>query len=151
MTRSKRLKPVIDLAEREESQLAQAYTRQLQELQLAQDKLQQLVLYRLDYAAMAEQVPGRPIDLARLQGARAFLQRLSEAIGMQEAEIRRIDGLVSQARILWLGAKRHQKSINDLVLSYQAQERQMSDKREQKQQDEMAGQRMSWRLSAQVG
>ena len=151
MTRSKRLKPVMDLAEREETQLAQAYTAQLRQHQLAQEKLQQLVLYRLDYAAMAEQAPGRPIDLARLQGARAFLQRLSEAIGMQEAEIRRIDGLVNQARALWLGAKRHQKSINDLVLSYQAQERQMSDKREQKQQDEMAGQRMAWRLSAQVG
>jgi flagellar FliJ protein len=150
MTRSKRLKPVIDLAEREESQLAQAYTAQLRQLQLAQEKLQQLVLYRLDYAAMAEQTPGRPIDLARLQGARAFLQRLSEAIGMQEAEIRRLDGLANQARSLWLGAKRHQQSIHDLVLNYQAQERQMSDKREQKQQDEMAGQRMAWRLSAQV-
>tara|TARA_R110001592_G_scaffold33916_1_gene116985 strand:- start:1370 stop:1825 length:456 start_codon:yes stop_codon:yes gene_type:complete len=151
MTRSKRLKPVIDMAEREESQLGQAYTTQLRQLQLAQEKLQQLVLYRLDYAAMAEQAPGHPIDLARLQGARAFLQRLSEAIGMQEAEIRRIDSLVNQARAHWLGAKRHQKGLNDLVQSYQVQERQITEKREQQQQDEMAGQRMAWRLSAQVG
>ncbi|MEO6699688.1 MAG: flagellar export protein FliJ [Paraperlucidibaca sp.] len=151
MNRSQRLKPVVALAEREESQLAQAYTAQLQHLHVAREKLQQLVHYRLDYAVMAEQVPGRPMDLARLQGARAFLQRLSEAIGMQEAEICRLDGFVNKARASWLGAKRHQQSISDLVTRYHAQERQIDDKREQNRQDELSGQRMAWRLNAQVG
>lgn len=148
MNRSQRLKPVVALAEREESQLAQAYTAQLQQLQAARDKLQQLVHYRADYAVMAEQVPGRPMDLARLQGARLFLQRLSDAIGMQEAEIRRIDALVSKARMSWLGAKRHQQSIDDLVTRYQRQEHHIREKREQHQQDEMAIQRLAWRQNA---
>lgn len=151
MNRSQRLKPVVALAEREETQLAQAYTAQLQILQTARDKLQQLVHYREDYAVMAEQVPGRPMDLVRLQGARSFLQRLSEAIGMQEVEIRRLDGLVTLARNQWLGAKRHQQSITDLVARYRLQERQIDEKREQNQQDELASQRMAWRLSASVG
>lgn len=151
MKRSQRLRPVIALAEREETQLAQAYTQQLNVLHAARDKLQQLVHYRLDYAAMAEQAPGRALDLARLQGARSFLQRLSEAIGMQEAEIRRIDGLVNKARANWLAAKRHQQSISDLAARYCVQERQIDDKREQNSQDDMAGQRIAWRLSAQVG
>jgi flagellar export protein FliJ len=139
------------MAEREESQLAQVYTEQLQELHAARKKLQQLVHYRLDYAAMAEQVPGRSMDLVRLQGARAFLQRLSEAIGMQETEIRRIDVLVNKARAIWLSAKRHQQSISDLVMRYHVQERQIDDKREQNRQDELASQRIAWRLNSQVG
>lgn len=151
MNRSQRLQPVVAMAEREESQLAQVYTGQLQELHAARKKLQQLVHYRLDYAAMAEQVPGRSMDLVRLQGARAFLQRLSEAIGMQETEIRRIDVLVNKARAIWLSAKRHQQSISDLVMRYHVQERQIDDKREQNRQDELASQRIAWRLNSQVG
>lgn len=151
MNRSQRLAPVMALAEREEAQLAQAYTQQLKQLQLAREKLQQLVHYRMDYAAMAEQAPGHALDLARLQGARSFLQRLSEAIGMQEAEIRRIDALVSKARAHWLAAKRHQQSLTDLIARYRLQERQIADKREQTSHDELAGQRSAWRLSAQLG
>ena len=89
MTRSKRMRPVQQLAQSREQKAVQKLGQSQQHLQAQQAKLEELRAYRDQYARDFEAWGGAGLGAIRMQDYRVFLSRLGEAIRQQETAIAR--------------------------------------------------------------
>jgi flagellar FliJ protein len=145
MVRSKRLQPVQRLA----NQAAERQALVLQQAQKvaasAQDKLDQLCEYRLDYLARLRQREQGAIDLRHLQEGRVFLTKLTEAIAIQAQEVSRANQQLSKQRQELISLQQKCQSFDGLVDRYQVMERHEADRLDQLRADDLASQQFVWR------
>ncbi len=138
MTRSKRMDPVVQVAESRERDAA----RQLGEWQgrLAQHeaRLAELLSYRDDYARQFESTGGNGLGAQRLQDYRAFLERLNSAVRQQEDVLAHTRGEIARLRSRWLDKRTHAKALDKVVERYREDERRAAERREQNESDERA-------------
>lgn len=144
MKRSQRLKPVLGVAQREQDTLARHSQAARQQLQLAEDKLSQLRQYHQEYAQRLHPGQGQRLDIAHMQEARLFLQRLADAIGLQTQEVQRQQARSAEAEQAWIKARQHCQSLENLLEQYRAEERAARDRADQARADDLAGQRHVW-------
>ena len=78
MSRSKRMKPVMQVAENREQQAARDLGAAQQRLAVQERKLEELQTYRDQYAQQFEQTGGGGIGAVRMQDYRVFLARLNQ-------------------------------------------------------------------------
>lgn len=138
MTRSKRMKPVQQLAQNREQQAVQKLGQSLQYLQAQQTKLAELRAYRDQYARDFEASGGGGLGATRVQDYRIFLGRLSEAVHQQEAIIAQCCVSHEKTRQQWMESRGRSRAVDKLVDRYFLEENKQLDRKEQKEQDDRA-------------
>lgn len=135
--RSKRLKVVEHLAEKDELECAKALGEVTEQLQAAQQQLQQLHIYMGEYQqqkdSLAAVPSGAPTVLANYM---AFFQQLEQAIRQQQALVERLQQQRQLLQVEW--GKRHNKRKNyaKLIERYRLEEQNEEEKRLQKSLDD---------------
>lgn len=135
MTRSKRLRPIVELAEHREKEasvaMADAETRLAQHTEL----LENLERYHADYTTR----PAIPnADAVRLQDFRIFMDRLEHAIARQRQLIARLESECADHRDTWTGHRSHRKALDNAASRYASAEMLAAEKEEQRQIEEVS-------------
>lgn len=138
MTRSKKMKPVKQLAETREKNAVQVFGRSQQLLTEQQARLEELRVYRDQYTRSFQTASGAGLGAGRLQDYRVFLGRLNEAIAQQEVLIQQLEVQHEQTREQWIATRSHSQAIDKVVEQYRKREQQQQDRREQQESDEHA-------------
>ena len=123
MKRSKRLEPVVRVAENRKQQAAKALGESQSALQQAEQRLDELKNYREEYIRRFHTNGAQGMSAVQMGDYRLFLSNLSRAIEQQVE-------LVNQAAAV--------KMLDKVVSRFQADEQRIVDKKEQLEQDERA-------------
>jgi flagellar FliJ protein len=138
MTRAKRLEPVQQIVDDAQRRLAQSVAAFEKRVLEAEAKLQELQRYKGEYEQQFSQRAGRGISATDLRDYQAFLARLAEAIRQQQALVARARSEHQSERVKWQEALKRSKALRHVVERWQAEERHMNDRRDQRESDERA-------------
>lgn len=138
MTRSRRMQPVQNVAHNREQSAVQKLGQSQQYLAAQQAKLDELRSYRDQYTKDFEASGGGGLGATRLRDYRVFLNRLNQAISQQEALLTQCSCQHEETRLQWLQTRTHSQAIDKVVQRFDAEERRLQERREQKEQDEHA-------------
>ncbi|OMH30037.1 flagellar export protein FliJ [Motiliproteus sp. MSK22-1] len=137
MKKSKRLQPVLHLAERNKKQAETALGNAQQQLAAEEEKLEQLRNYLAEYQqnAKVQQQQGVQVDiLIRLQ---QFMSRLQEAVEQQGQQVELSRQMLTHAKNLWTAAYGRYKAMDSLIERSRQTELIAEDKQLQKTIDEL--------------
>lgn len=140
MTRSKRLNPVVKVAEHREKDAARLLGQSQQRLEQQRARLRELIGYREEYHLKYQQTCGRGIDVKQLQEFRMFLARLNDAIAQQQKTVVQVERDVERCRAGWLRTRTRSQALDKVRERYQHVEREEADRREQADLDERSTQ-----------
>lgn len=138
MKRAKRLEPVQQIVDDAQRRLALSVAAFEKRVLEGEAKLQELQRYKGEYEQQFSQRAGRGIGATDLRDYQAFLARLSEAIKQQQALVARARSEHQSERVKWQEALKRSKALGHVVDRWQAEERQMNDRRDQRESDERA-------------
>ena len=138
MKRSKRLKPVVQVAEGREQQAARALGAAQTRLLQAEQQYHELCRYREDYRQRFQQVGAFGMGALQLEDYQQFLHKLGQAIEQQEQVIAQARQEVEARRSQWFTLRGKLRSLDSVVSRYQASEEKQARRREQQEQDERA-------------
>ena len=138
MTKSKRLKPVSDIAAANEQEAARNMGQQQRLLDEYRLKLQELHQYRAEYAQRMMQAGSSGIGAGQMQDYASFIRRLDEAIAFQNSQIEHATRQLEIRQREWRAMHSRSEALNKVVNRYQASENRERDRREQNELDERA-------------
>ena len=126
------------VAERKEQDAATALADTIRELREAEGTLAQLVQYRAGYVRDDQRTR---VDALQWQDYSAFISKLDRAIGGQQAVIEDQRQRVAVARAAWQAAHARVAALAKLTQKLQAANRQVAERRAQRELDERSHQR----------
>ncbi|MCK4742492.1 MAG: flagellar export protein FliJ [Sulfuriflexus sp.] len=138
MTKSKRLKPVSEIADARERDAARYMGEQQGVLDQHQNKLVELIKYRAEYAEKMVAAGGNGISAGKMQDYNSFIRRLDEAIVFQRSQIELAVRQLEVKQREWRVMHTRSEALNKVVSRYQTAEIREQDKREQNESDERA-------------
>jgi len=136
MSKSDRLEPLANLAGIRESEAARELADCLAELRSKETELEQLRAYLEEYAKPGE-ASNQSVDSLRWRNAQQFIGRLSEAIEVQESELKRVRDRFRAEAEKWRASHRHAKAVERLLDKYYREELKEMARREQHELDEL--------------
>jgi flagellar FliJ protein len=138
MKRAKRLEPVQQIVDDAQRRLAMSVAAFEKRVIEGEAKLQELQRYKGEYEQQFSQRAGRGIGATDLRDYQAFLARLAEAIKQQQALVNRARAEHEAERLKWQEALKRSRALGHVVERWQAEERHMNDRRDQRESDERA-------------
>ncbi|WP_129775121.1 flagellar export protein FliJ [Peristeroidobacter soli] len=138
MTRAKRLEPVQHIVEEAQQRLARSVATFEKRVLDGDKKLDELVRYKAEYEQGFQQRAATGIGVMEMRDYQAFLARLAEAIKQQQALVTRARAEHEAERLKWQEALRRSKALGHVVERWQAEERHVTERREQRESDERA-------------
>lgn len=137
MTPSRRMDPLLSRAQDQEDAAARELARHQQVLAQHESRLAELRRYAEEYASsqMAATSP------AQLANRRAFVERLQQAVEQQSQAVANNRRTVEIERSRLLLASRDKQVLEQLAASYRAQERQVDERRQQREMDDLGARR----------
>ncbi len=136
MKKSRRLKPVVRVAEGREQQAARALGVARARLGQVQQQLEELRRYRDDYRQRFQQAGAAGMGAVQLVDYQQFLHKLGQAIEQQGQQVVQVTQEAEAKRALWFASRGKVRMLDTLVARYQAIEEQQASRREQREQDE---------------
>lgn len=136
MKKSRRLQPVVKVAESREQQAARALGDAQTTLSEAEQRLAELKGYREDYIARFHSAGAAGMAAAQMEDYRQFLHKLSLAIDQQGQVIVRAASVVEEKRQGWHVSRSKAQMLDTVVSRYQSEEQRVVDRKEQGEQDE---------------
>lgn len=143
MKRAKRLEPVQHLVADAQRRLAQSVSAFERRVLDGEAKLNELQHYKAEYEQQFSQRAGRGIGATDLRDYQAFLARLADAIKQQQALVIRARAEHQTERLKWQEALKRAKALGHVVDRWQAEERHVSERRDQRESDERAQRKAS--------
>jgi flagellar FliJ protein len=142
MMQSRRIDPLLRRAQEHEDTVARDLAERQRALSLHESRLEELRGYAEEYAnsQMAATSP------AQLANRRAFLERIDQALKQQAQTVDRSRASVDIERDRLLLASRDKQVLEQLAASYRVQERQVVERRDQREMDDLGARRV--RLAA---
>ncbi|MET1255046.1 flagellar export protein FliJ [Aliikangiella maris] len=140
MVRSKRLKPIQEMAQNKEKAAAKEMGESLHNRQLQEQKLEQLKTYRQEYLFEMEQQTKIGVSGSRLQQYHQFLAKLDLAISQQKETIERCNQQLDASKGRWTNQRNKTKTITQVMQKLQHKEMQNQNKKEANRIDEMSTQ-----------
>lgn len=140
MVRSKRLKPIKELAKNREKLAAQELGHSLESQKLENQKLEQLTQYRNQYLADMEQKVRQGVSGATLQRYHQFLAKLDLAIDQQNDVLRRCSDRIDESQGNWQDKRSRTKVISQVMDKMAVKEQIAITKKEAHQSDELSTQ-----------
>ena len=105
----------------------------------AEEKLGQLISYREDYRAKLLQTTKLGMQVSALRDFQLFLAKIEVAIRQQVEEVERCKKRWEDGRHEWQAKQRKLKAFDTLSQRHLSSERKREDKLEQREQDELSG------------
>ena len=135
MIQSRRIDPLLRRAQEHEDSVARDLAERQRTLAQHESRLEELRQYAEDYAnsQMAATSP------AQLANRRAFLERIDQALKQQLQNVDRASVDIERDRLLL--ASRDKQVLEQLAASYRVQERQIVDRRDQREMDDLGARR----------
>jgi flagellar FliJ protein len=145
MMQSRRIDPLLRRAQEHEDSVARDLAERQNTLAQHESRLEELRQYAEDYAnsQMAATSP------AQLANRRAFLERIDQALAQQWQNVDRSRSSVDIERDRLLLASRDKQVLEQLAASYRAQERQVVERRDQREMDDLGARRARLAATAQ--
>ncbi|WFC40418.1 flagellar export protein FliJ [Pseudoxanthomonas sp. SE1] len=145
MMQSRRIDPLLRRAQEHEDSVARDLAERQNTLAQHESRLEELRQYAEDYAnsQMAATSP------AQLANRRAFLERIDQALAQQLQNVDRSRSSVDIERDRLLLASRDKQVLEQLAASYRAQERQVVERRDQRDMDDLGARRARLAATAQ--
>lgn len=138
MKRAKRLEPVQHIVDEAQKRLAMSVAAFEKRLLDGEKKLEELVRYKAEYEQGFQQRAAGGIGVMEMRDYQAFLARLAEAIKQQQALVNRARAEHEAERVKWQEALKRSKALGHVVERWQAEERHVTERREQRESDERA-------------
>ena len=138
MSPSRRLDPLLRRAQDKEDEVAKALAERQQALDMHQSRLAELRQYADEYASAQLATT----SAAQLLNRRAFLDRLDNAVEAQSKTVDSNQERVDAERARLLLASRDKAVLEQLAASYRAQEKQVADRRDQREMDDIGARRV---------
>jgi len=142
--RAKRLKLVVDLAEKAEQQALAEWGRLQQQQQQEEDKKQQLDTYVAEYQRAIALPSERKLNGGNIQNALGFIGQIRQALSQQQQQLVLLQQQVEHAQQRYLQQHGKLKALHNLLEKLDAEFDQQQEKNAQKQADEWAN-RMAFR------
>lgn len=139
MVRSERMGAVLTLAERSEQQAAQALESAREQLLTEQQQMDQLQQYRAQYI-QEYQNRREGVRPAELIGYSSFIQRLEAVLAEQDKKMLLLQQQLAERQQQWQKKYQKRKSIQELIVRLQQEERTALEQKLQKELDELAAQ-----------
>lgn len=137
-TRSSRLAPVVDMAERAEKTAVQRLGYFQGQVRLAESKLGDLERFRGEYQQQWIERGTKGVSGQWLMGYQGFLNQLETAVDQQRQSLLWHQNNFEKARDSWQQAYARVEGLRKLVQRYIDEARALEDKREQKLLDELS-------------
>ncbi|MGN6322350.1 MAG: flagellar export protein FliJ [Dyella sp.] len=141
-SRSDRLQPAVDQAQRRQKDALQRLADHQQKLAHAEQQLEELQRYRRDYS-----LADGGLTVSALLNRQQFVDRIDQAIVQQAKLIERLQRQLEGARERWLQAHARENALESVVDRLRKQESQREQRLEQAEVDERM-QHRSHRLGA---
>ncbi len=136
MKKSRRLKPVVRVAEGREQQAARALGAARVRLGQVQQQLEELRRYHDDYRQRFQQAGATGMGAVQLADYQQFLHKLGQAIEQQGQQVAQARQEAEAKRALWFASRGKVRMLDTVVARYRAIEEQQVLRREQREQDE---------------
>ncbi|RDS81848.1 flagellar export protein FliJ [Dyella psychrodurans] len=130
-SRSDRLQPAVDQAQRRQKDALQRLADHQQKLAHAEQQLEDLRRYRQDYSVAAG-----GLTVSALLNRQQFVERIDQAIVQQGRTVERLQRHVDSARERWLHAHARENALDTVVERFRKQEQQRDQRQEQAEVDE---------------
>jgi len=137
MNQSKRIDPLLKRAQEHEDAVARDLAERQRVLDTHLSRLDELRRYAEEYAN-AQMAATSP---AQLLNRRAFLDRLDSAVEQQQATVNGNREKVEAERARLILASRDKAVLEQLAASYRAQEKVVTDRRDQREMDDIGARR----------
>ncbi|MGE8233904.1 MAG: flagellar export protein FliJ [Stenotrophomonas sp.] len=147
MSPSRRLDPLLRRAQDREDEVAKALAERQQALDMHQSRLSELRQYAEEYA----NAQLATTSAAQLLNRRAFLDRLDNAVEAQSKTVDSNQERVDAERARLLLASRDKAVLEQLAASYRAQEKQVADRRDQREMDDIGARRARLKRTEREG
>ena len=134
---SSRVKPLRDAAQRTEDSAVQRLVERQHALAAQEKKLGELRGYAEDYS----RPPSAALSVPMARSRREFLERLRQAVALQEVAVQKARLACEQERARWLAAHRSTEVLDRLAEHLRAGESRAHERRLSREHDEVAVQR----------
>lgn len=138
MKRSKRLQPVLKLAELEVEKGVRALGFMQQKLDSEVARLSQLQLYQLECRENMQSAGKGGISAQELTIFNHFTQKVDVAIEQQQEQITLVTEQLEQIRGYWQSLDKRHRSLQKMIEKIQAEESRLQSRQEQRNHDEYA-------------
>ena len=135
------LQPLLDLAQNHTDAAARDLNTLKVKWQDAEEKYRQLTAYREDYRAKLLQTTKLGMQVSSLRDFQLFLGKIEVAIRQQAEEVGQCKKRWEDGRHEWQAKQRKLKAFDTLSQRHLSSERKREDKLEQREQDELSGNR----------
>jgi flagellar protein FliJ len=130
-SRSDRLQPAVDQAQRRQKDALQRLAEHQQKLAHAEQQLEELKRYRRDYS-----LNDGGLTVSALINRQQFVERIDQAIIQQGHMVERLQRQLDAARQRWLQAHARENALDSVVERLRTQEQQREQRLEQAEVDE---------------
>ena len=130
-SRSDRLQPAVDQAQRRQKDALQRLADHQQKLAHAEQQLEELQRYRRDYS-----LSDGGLTVSALLNRQQFVDRIDQAIVQQAKLVERLQRQLEGARERWLQAHARENALDSVVERLRKQESQREQRQEQAEVDE---------------
>lgn len=138
MKKSKRLEPIVKLAENEEMSAARALAECQNRLGAQQARLSQLIAYRKDYIDRMQTQGAAGMQVAQMLSYQRIIAQLDRGITEQSRIVDNARAELEQMKQRWLESRTRTQSMDLVREQHLRQELKQDQRREQKESDERA-------------
>lgn len=136
MKKSKRLQPVVKVAESREQQATRVLGDEQKKLAAAEQRLAELKSYREEYINRFHAAGASGMGATRMLDYQKFLHKLSLAIDQQLQLIAQQASVVDEKRRLWHLTRSKVQMLDNVLSRYQAHEQRQLERKEQGELDD---------------
>jgi len=133
MIASRRLAPLLRRAERHKTAAARQFAERQRQLQLTEQRLDELARYASEYAAP----PAHCVNIGQLRSQHAFTSRLLDAVERQRQSVHHNRQHVEHDRQHLIHASRQQQVLEHLDTLSRAAEQTLEHRRQQRDLDDL--------------
>lgn len=130
------LQAAVQLAKSREGEAVKALAESQQRLAEQQNRLQQLLLFRGEYAVQFQNEGGSGISARRFQDYATFLNSLDQGIVQSRQRLERLQRDIQRTRQDWIRMRAKTKALEEVIERDRRIQAQREDKREQRDSDE---------------
>ncbi len=136
--RSKRLRPVAEVAQRREQDAARVLKESRDTLRQYETQLENLKAYRQEYVLGFQQASVSGMGAGRMKDYLVFLSKLDDAINQLEAVMATTREDYERDRTQWVAKRARLKALDEVIARFRMEERRDEIRREQRDTDERA-------------
>ncbi len=137
MNRTKKLEPVVKHVDQHEQNALQAMAFSQQQLKKQQDRLQQLIDYKVDYQTRLTS-QSEALNAVQFQELNRFIAQLDDTIQQQRQIVEDANREVQYKQKTWQEKRARSEAMHKVVDKIKAGEESEAQKKEQKIMDEFA-------------